>query len=139
MLKRLLARLQGKRAAKPPQLRGRPQIRREKAYGADSGYVYQYTYEGYKDTVRDGLAGRDFVFRCTSDRAAHFLIIVFAPEESFATWGQRAERELSEVERYAIVKMSLFEIFDESAHLHENFVGTLSEDDVDRQVEALDL
>lgn len=139
MLRRLLARLRGKPAVRPLQLRGRPQIRREKAYAADSGYVYQYTYEGYEDTARDGLDGRDFVFRCTSDRAAHFLVVVFAPEESFATWEQRAERELNEVERYAVVKMSLFEIFDDSAHLRENFVGTLSEDDVDRQVEALDL
>ena len=48
-------------------------------------------------------------------------------------------RELSEVERYAVVKMHLFEMFDEAAHIREDVVGRLSEDDVDRQVEALDL
>lgn len=139
MLNRLLRRLLGGRATQPQELRGRPPTRREKAYAADSGYVYQYTYEGYRDAARDGADGREYVFRCTSDRAAHFSITVFAPGTSFASWEQDTGRELSEVERYAVVKMRLFEIFDEAAHIRDDYVERLSEDDVDRQVEALDL
>ncbi len=139
MLKRLLSRLREGREAEPPTLRGRPQIRREKAYAADSGYVYQYTYEGYRDTARDGTDGREYVFLCSSDRAARFSIVVFAPKESFASWERESERELTEVERYAVVKMRLFEVFDESAHIREDFVGLLTTSDVDQQVEALDL
>ncbi len=139
MLNRLLGRLLGGRATQPQELRGRPQIRREKAYAADSGYVYQYTYEGYRNVARDGADGREYVFRCTSDRSAHFSITVFAPGESFASWERDTGRELSEVERYAVVKMRLFEIFDETVHIRDDYVERLSEDDVDRQVEALDL
>lgn len=139
MLKRLLSRLREGREAEPPTLRGRPQIRREKAYAADSGYVYQYTYEGYRDTARDGTDGREYVFLCSSDRAARFSIAVFAPKESFASWERESERELTEVERYAVVKMRLFEVFDESTHIREDFVGLLTTSDVDQQVEALDL
>ena len=32
----------------PEPLRGRPKVRREKIYSADSGYVYQYFYEGFR-------------------------------------------------------------------------------------------
>ena len=99
MLGRLLSRLRGKQEAEAPDLRGRPRIHREKAYAADSGYVYQYTYEGYRQAVRDGLDGREHVFRCTSDRRAHFLITVFAPDQSFASWQRDTDRELNDVER----------------------------------------
>lgn len=139
MLKRLLGQLLRKRATKPQELRGRPPIRREKAFAADTGYVYQYTYEGYRDAARDGADGRDYVFRCTSDRAAHVSITVFAPGSSFASWERDTGRELSEVERYAVVKMRLFEIFDEAARIREDLVERLSAGDVERQVEALDL
>ena len=139
MLQRLLGLFRGKRAATPPELRGRPSIRREKVYAADSGYVYQYTYEGYCSTARDGSEGRDFVFGCTSDRASRFGIVVFAPDESFVAWERHAGRELTAVEHYAIVKMRLFEIFDESEHVSEDLVEVLTAEQVERQIETLDL
>lgn len=138
MFKRLLARLK-QQAPEPPPLRGRPPIRREKAYAADSGYVYQYTYEGYRDSSRDAAEGREFVFDCTSDRASRFRITIFAPAECFVAWEGDAGRALSDVERYAVIKMRLFEIFDEASHITSHLAESLTAEQVRRHVEALDL
>ncbi len=139
MLGRLLGwfRMRGQPAARV--FRGKPRIRREKAYSADSGYVYQYTYEGYCDTQRAGLDGRDYVFRCTSDRSSRIDVTIFAPSERFADWERDAERNLTEVERYAVVKMRLFALFDGSEHLLQDVVEVLTLRDVSEHVEALDL
>lgn len=139
MLKGLLRRLRGKRAAEPRELRGRPKIRRQKTFAAESGYVYQYTYEGYCDACRDGAEGRDYVFRCTSDRSSHVEVTVFAAAASFEEWEIDSGRDLNEVERYAVVKMCLFEIFDASEHITRDLVEPLTAEDVAAQVEALDL
>lgn len=139
MIARLIGRILRRGVSKPPELRGRPQIRREKTYAADSGYVYQYFYEGYRDSVGDPTQGREYVFRCTSNRRSHVWVTVSAPAESFAAWERDSGRTLNEVERYAIVKMRLFEIFDESDPIRDDLVDELTEDDVDRQVEVLDL
>ena len=139
MLTKLLERIRGGRRQPQPELLGRPPIRREKAYAADSGYVYQYTYEGYRPATRSDCAGVEFVFRCTSDRAARFKLTVFASDQSFAAWEQLAGRDLNEVERYAIVKMQLFAIFDESEHLRRDDEWRLTAEQVERHVADLDL
>lgn len=139
MLARLLRRFLRRGGAPVPELRGRPAVRREKSYAADSGYVYQYTYEGYRPATRAGVEGRQFVFDCTSDRASRFSISIFAPSSSFAEWERSADRELNDVERYAVVKMRLFEILDESEHIRGRLEARLNADQVERHVEALDL
>ena len=139
MLAQLVRRFLRRGAAPAPELRGRPAIRREKSYAADSGYVYQYTYEGYRPATRDGVKGRQFVFDCSSDRASRFSLSIFAPTDSFAEWERDADRELNEVERYAVVKMRLFEIFDESEYIRGRLEAELSTEQVERHVEALDL
>ncbi len=139
MVKKLLSRLRGSRPTAVPELLGRPAIRREKAYPADSGYVYQYTYEGYRAASREGAEGQEFVFRCTSGRRSWFSLTVFAPDSSFAAWERSTIRELNPVERYAIVKMQLFEIFDESAHVDSDEERQLTAEQVERHIEALDL
>lgn len=139
MLGRLVRRFLRRGAPRASELRGRPAIRREKSYAADSGYVYQYTYEGYRAATRDGVEGRQFVFDCTSDRASRVSISIFAPTDSFAEWERGADRELNDVERYAVVKMRLFEIFDRSEHIREHLEAQLNADQVGRHVEALDL
>ncbi len=139
MLTKLVERIRGGRRQPRPELLGRPPIRREKAYAADSGYVYQYTYEGYRPATRSDCAGVEFVFQCTSDRAARFRLTVFAPDQSFAAWEQLAGRDLNEVERYAIVKMQLFAIFDESEHVQRDDEWRLTAEQVERHVADLDL
>ena len=139
MLTRFLDRIRGVRRGPEPELRGRPPIRREKAYAADSGYVYQYTYEGYRAATRSDWDGIEFVFQCTSDRAARFRLSVFAPDECFAAWEQATGRDLNEVERYAIVKMQLFAIFDESEHIQRDEEWRLTVAQVEHHVADLDL
>ena len=139
MLGKLARLLRGRSADPPAKLRGRPRIRREKTYAADSGYVYHYTYEGYRTATRDGEGGREFVFRCTSDRASRLSITVFAPDSAFARWERAQSRELNAVERYAVVKMQLFETFDEFERISQDLVRRLTAEQVERQVAALDL
>ena len=139
MLAKFLELLRRGRQQPGPELLGRPPIRREKAYAADSGYVYQYTYEGYRAATRSDSVGREFVFECTSDRAARFRLAVFAPDESFAAWERSAGRDLNAVERYAIVKMQLFAILDESEHVRHDGEWPLTAEQVERHVAELDL
>ena len=99
----------------PPRqpLRGAPQVRREKAYSAETGYVYQYFYEGYRDAERAGDPGREYVFEVTSDRAFRFPVTIFLSRPAIEAWQQSHGSELSPTEQYAVVKMSLFQTFDE--------------------------
>lgn len=127
------------RGRRSVELRAKPAVRREKSYAADSGYVYQYTYEGYREASADGVDGHEFVFECTADRAARFLIRLFAPQAAFAEWERGAGVELTERERYAVIKMRLFEIFDETPLVNAPLADTLTAEQVRRHVEALGL
>ena len=120
-----------KRETPRKPLRGAPQVRREKAYSADTGYVYQYFYEGYRDAERAGDPGREYVFDVTSDRASRFPVTVFLSRRAIEAWRQAHRSELSPTEQYAVVKMSLFQTFDERT----DFGGTA----VDVVVSAADI
>lgn len=139
MLQRLLRRLRPSRVPPAAELRGRPPVRREKAYAADSGYVYQYFYCGYRPASRSAVPGKEFVFDCTSDRSRRFTVAIFASDASYEDWERSSQRELSATERYAIVKMRLFEIFDESGRIDADVKAGLSPEQVARQIETLDL
>ena len=89
--------------------------------------------------TRDAVEGCEFVFLYTSDRASRFSITVFAPDASFSDWERQFDRELNQVERYAVIKMRLFEIFDEYERISGDLDSVLSVNQVERQVEALDL
>ena len=99
-------------------LRGAPEVRREKTYSADTGYVYQYFYEGYREASRDNAEGIEFVFSVTADRKTRNPVSVFISNESFAEWSRENSRELTHTEQYAIAKMGLFQAFDEQVELH---------------------
>ena len=107
------------RGNKPPDaaLRGTPPLRREKTYSADTGYVYQYYYEGYRESQRDGGGGHEHVFNVTSDRVSRFSMTLFLATRVLEAWQLENERELTLTERYAIVKLSLFEAFDKRTDL----------------------
>ncbi len=47
-------------------LTGAPAVRRMKTYSAQSGYVYQYYFEGYRPLPVE--SGVEFVFQISSDR-----------------------------------------------------------------------
>jgi hypothetical protein len=92
-------------------------VRREKSYSALTGYVYQYYYEGYRSSEREGRAGQEYVFHVSSDRKQAFPLTVFLSGGVVAEWERRNGRHLSPTEQYAAVKMTLFQTFDERADL----------------------
>lgn len=125
---------------KEAPLRGARPVRREKTYSADTGYVYQYFYEGYREAKRNGESGTEHVFSVTSDRVSRFPINIFVPQSVVETWQSNNDRELTATEQYAVVKMTLFEVFDERT----DFDGSqwnidISLEDIEEHAETLDL
>lgn len=102
-------RLSGGKPPEPEPLKGRRPVRRLKTYSSIAGYVYEYTYEGYRDTAGQ----REHVFSVSPDRKTWFLLPVFVPDRALAQWEHEHERTLNEAERYAVAKLALFAAFDE--------------------------
>jgi hypothetical protein len=107
-----LKKLQGGESASAP-LTGAPPHRRQKTYTADSGYVYEYYYEGFRVAARAGETGAEHVFAISADRKSWHPVSVFLQDSAARAWEAENGRELNSTERYAIVKMSLFGAFDE--------------------------
>ena len=127
--------------AKQPQelpLKGKPPVRREKAYSADTGYVYQYFYEGYRESGTGEEAGNEYVFTVSSDCASSFTITLSLSHRTIETWQQNHERDLNATEQYALVKMALFQIFDERANLSGSTAVALTCDDIEEHAVTLD-
>ena len=96
-------------------MQGTPAIRRLKTYSAQSGYVYQYFYEGHRDSQFAGESGVEYVFSLSSDRKSWNPVSVLVADAALATWQLSHQRDLSPTERYAIAKMALFQACDERA------------------------
>jgi hypothetical protein len=96
---------------KSAPLSGAPAVRRQKTYSAQSGYVYQYFYEGQRPMSPE--RGAEFVFNVSPDRKTSSQVSVFISDEAMQSWQQESGRALSTTERYAIAKMALFQAFDE--------------------------
>jgi hypothetical protein len=92
-------------------LSGAPAVRRQKTYSAQSGYVYQYFYQGQRPSARE--PGTDYVFDVSADRKTSTQVTVFIANEALESWERGNGRALSGAERYAIAKMALFHAFDE--------------------------
>jgi hypothetical protein len=78
-----------------------PATRRLKTYSAESGYVYQYHFEGRRDPA-------EFVFTVSADRKNWRDISVVLPENLIMI----RERQLTSTDRYAVAKIALFAAFD---------------------------
>jgi hypothetical protein len=111
-LPKVLQKLCGGRRA---TLAGAPVVRRQKTYSAQSGYVYQYFYEGQRQVGTRSSDGTEFVFRVSADRKTWMAISVVLAASSLQPWEQAHGRELSSTERYAVAKLALFQAFDERA------------------------
>ena len=96
-------------------LSGAPPVRRQKSYSGQSGYVYQYFYEGMRPFSNSGESGSEFVFTFSADRKTSHPVSVLVSNEAIAGWEQSHGRALAPTERYAIAKMALFQAFDERA------------------------
>lgn len=102
-------------APKSAPLDGKPGIRRLKTYSAQSGYVYQYFYEGHRDVPLAGHRVVEYVFSISADRKNWNPVSVLVAYEALTTWQQSHQRDLSPTECYAIAKMALFQACDERA------------------------
>ena len=96
-------------------LTGAPPVRRLKSYSAQSGYVYQYYYEGQRPWQGSGESGTEFVFNISADRKNWRSSRVLLGDGAVAQWETARARQLSSTERYAIAKIALFQAFDERA------------------------
>jgi len=88
---------------------------RLKHYASQSGYQYEYWYEGHRSYRSRTDSGTEFVFRISGDRKSGPTVAVALPIHVLGTWEQNHGREFSVAERYAIAKMALFQAFDERA------------------------
>lgn len=96
-------------------LTGAPAVRRLKTYSAQSGYVYQYFYEGHRPFGGGGESGTEFVFSISADARNWHPSSVMLGDGAVHAWESAHQRELSSTERYAVAKMALFQAFDERA------------------------
>lgn len=94
-------------------LRGAPAIPRRKSYPALSGYVYQYVYAGRRQVGLWGRAGVEHVFSILGCGQRGLAVSVFLGEKAVRAWEHAHGRVLSQTERYAVAKISLFEAFDQ--------------------------
>jgi len=100
---------------RPSPLTGAPAVRRLKSYSAQSGYVYQYFYEGQRPLRSGGESGTEFVFTVSAGRKTFHPVSVLVAEGALRAWQQAHAHPLSSTERYAVSKMALFQAFDERA------------------------
>jgi len=98
---------------KTAPLTGTPAVRRQKTYSAQSGYVYQYYYEGHRDFRSWGESGVEFVFTISADLKNWHPVSVLLSAAAVRAWEESHGRELSSTERYAVAKIALFQAFDE--------------------------
>jgi len=101
---------------KSSPLTGAPAVRRQKTYSAQSGYVYQYYYAGHRPFQHGRPTGVEYVFDVSADRKTSMPVSVFLGEECLEAWQTAHTRVLNSTERYAVVKMALFQAFDERSH-----------------------
>ncbi|MGB7761062.1 MAG: hypothetical protein WBL61_14605 [Bryobacteraceae bacterium] len=98
---------------KPAPLTGAPAVHRVKSYAADSGYVYEYFYEGHRRWC-DGLGrGVEFEFRVSAGREQWLPAAVVVADRAVQAWEAARARTLSSTERYALAKLALFQAFDQ--------------------------
>jgi len=98
--------------SKKRALTGAPPAPRMKTYSAQSGYVYEYYYEGRRPAGASG-ADVEFVFNICGGGARRRPASVFLNGAAVASWQRRRSREFSSTELYALAKMALFQAFDE--------------------------
>jgi len=124
---------------KPVPLTGAPPVRRVKTYSAQTGYVYQYYYEGHRPLHADGKSGTEFVFEVSGDRKDWSAVSVVVSEDAIGAWEKAQARRLSATERYAVAKMALFQAFDEREPANLRGPVEVRETDLAGILETLDL
>jgi hypothetical protein len=113
-----------RRRTNPPEkpkdsdLKGTPPSPRTKTYSANTGYVYQYVYRGYRQ-ISEPAFGTEYVFAATRDRRNTFPVTIRLLDSELATCAAKTGRELLNAEHYALAKMTLFNALDSIADLQQ--------------------
>lgn len=123
---------------KPVALSGTPAVRRLKTYSAQTGYVYQYFYEGHRP-LRAPAAGTEFVFTISADAKNWHGANVLLEDDAVRAWESAHMRQLSSTEHYAVAKMALFQAFDERAPAQMKDAVRVRTADVEAIIETLGL
>ena len=86
-----------------------------KTYTGGQGYVYQYYFVGKRAAIADAVEAPaiEYIFDVTADRKTTFAVSVFLPDGSLKAWADRHGRALTDAEQYGVVKVRLFQAFDE--------------------------
>ena len=92
---------------------GGPATPRLKTYSAQSGYVYQYLYIGYRETRHKGGRATEYAFDVAAGSESGLRVSVVVPAPSLEPIEIARGRSLADNERYAIAKLALFQAFDE--------------------------
>jgi len=95
----------------PEPLTGAPPVRRMKTFSSESGYVYQYVFEGRRPIPKPESV--EFVFSASADRKTWNEIGVRVESGAVREWESAHGRTLSTTEWYAIAKLALFLAFDQ--------------------------
>lgn len=97
-----------------------PVSQRTKTYQAESGYVYQYVFEGRHCCGRETA----FVFSVTANRKSPQRVAVVVPDSALAPFEKESGRRLAENERYGVAKLALFRLFDSCEKPEKVWKGT---------------
>jgi hypothetical protein len=87
------------------------QMPRTKTYSGESGYVYQYHFEG----ERDYPDGKAYLFCISVAGAPPFVTEIRIRRTSTDPWELSERRKLTPTEHYAIAKMALFSLLDRAS------------------------
>jgi hypothetical protein len=113
-----------------------PASQRTKTYQAESGYVYQYVFEGRHCCGRETA----FLFSVSAQRQSPRRVAVVLPDTALAPFEKESGRRFIENERYGIAKMALFRLFDTSEKPDQVWKGTQIDADSAREfLTVLDL
>ncbi|HUN64336.1 MAG TPA: hypothetical protein VMU53_20215 [Candidatus Sulfotelmatobacter sp.] len=90
-------------------------LRRVKSYSAANGYVYQYFFfEVNRIRLNDRPVG-EFIYAISADRKTTFGLRILVYQSALEAWARANGRPLTASEEYAVVKMRLFQAFDEGS------------------------
>ncbi len=93
-------------------------VHRVKSYSAETGIVYQYSFQNSRRARRTLFTpGTEYLFEVSSDRKTSFLVPVFVRDDALRAWERQHGRSLSSAEQYAAAKMRLFRAFDSGESL----------------------
>lgn len=89
-----------------PPLVGTRSTGRPRTYSADSGYVYEYSFAGFRRIRRGSESYVEYVFDVSGARQTPSAVSVLLAEQRLPEWTGTL-RELTASERYGIAKLCL--------------------------------